>query len=259
MESIATFAEIHTRTLCIEMHPNWQTAQPDFCSRCCCNTYCLQTPNLDILAVFLLPNTVLTQHPPKFHPAPPLSLETFHPASTLYSTHIKLGHWSTSKAVVPYQTYARMILNVCIYHVGCWVEFHPASLSEWWLTRRQILPFQLSVNDMIHDDLGEYFTDSSKRNCFAEIWVDSTLSFMILHWDLRYDAYQHPCDLMVKPFEWQPKEQRQMQNWEKCIQITWTFNNFCSIESSICRQHILQQFLFSNTLDPWEYNLAKYW
>ena len=51
---------------------------------------------------------------------------------------------------------------------------------------------------MIHDDLDEYFTDPCKRNCFVEIWVDSTLSLMIIHWDLRYNAYQHPCDLTVK-------------------------------------------------------------
>ena len=69
------------------------------------------------------------------------------------------------------------------------------------LTLRRILPFRLSVGDMIYDDLGEYFTDPCKRNCFAEIWVNSTLNLMIIHWDRRYNAYQHPCDLMVKPFE----------------------------------------------------------
>ena len=60
----------------------------------------------------------------------------------------------------------------------------------------------------------------------------------------------HRCDLMVKPFEWEPKEQRKMQHWEKCmpipnhgIEITWTFHNFCSKESSICRQHIFN-YLF---------------
>ena len=88
------------------------------------------------------------QHPPNFNPASPLCLGTFHPASTRYSTHIKLGHSSTSKAVVPHQTYSCMFLNIYIYkkhlssfhqsltaginsslracgHDGCWVEFHP--------------------------------------------------------------------------------------------------------------------------------------
>ena len=67
---------------------------------------------------------------------------------------------------------------------------------------------------MIYDDLGEYFTDPCNCNCFAEIWVDSKSNFTIIHWDLRSNAYQHPCDLKVKPFEWQPKEQRKMQQWE---------------------------------------------
>ena len=69
-------------------------------------------PNLDILAVFILPHPVSTQHPPHFHPASPLCLETFHPASTHYSTHIKLGHSSSSKAVVPQQTYSNRLLSV---------------------------------------------------------------------------------------------------------------------------------------------------
>ena len=126
----------------------------------------------------------------------------------------------------------------------CWsdrYEFHSPQIQ---LTQRRILPFRLSAGDLIHDYLGEYFTDPCKRNCCAKIWIDSTLSLKIIHWDLRYNAYQHPCDLMVKPFQWQPKEQRKMQHWEKCIQITWTFHNFCSKESSFCRQHIFLQFLF---------------
>ena len=32
------------------------------------------------------------------------------------------------------------------------------------------------------------------------------IKFEIIHWDVRYSAYQQPCDLMVKTFEWQPKE-----------------------------------------------------
>ena len=31
-----------------------------------------------------------------------------------------------------------------------------------------------------------------------------------------------------KSFEWQRKEQRKMQHWEKCLRTTWTFHNFCS-------------------------------
>ena len=106
------------------------------------------------------------------------------------------------------------------------------------LAWRWILPFWLIVGDMIYDDSGVYLTDPCKCNCFAEIWVDCTLILKIIHWDLHYNAYQHPDDLMVKCFEWQTKEQRKMQQLEKCMQITWTFHNFCSKESSICRQHI---------------------
>ena len=90
----------------------------------------------------------------------------------------------------------------------------------------------------IYDNLGEYFTDPCKRNCFAKIWLDSTLNLKVIHWDLRNNAYQQPCDLMVKPFKWQPKQQRKMQHWEKCVKINWTFHNFCSKESSIWQQHI---------------------
>ena len=71
---------------------------------------------------------------------------------------------------------------------------------------RYVYVIQILMIDMIYGDLGEYFTDPYKRNCFAEIWFDSTLNLKIIHWNLRYNANQHPCDLMVKPFEWQPKE-----------------------------------------------------
>ena len=85
------------------------------------------------------------------------------------------------------------------------------SLIHHRLTRRRILPFRLSVGD-INDYLDEYFTDPCKCNCFAEIRVDGVSNLNIIHWDLRYNAYQHPCDLMVKPFESQPKEQRKLQH-----------------------------------------------
>ena len=68
---------------------------------------------------------------------------------------------------------------------------------------------------MIFKDLSEYFTDPSERNYFAEIYVDNALIMKIIHWDLRYNAYQHPCDLMVKPFELQPKEQWKMYGMSK--------------------------------------------
>ena len=60
---------------------------------------------------------------------------------------------------------------------------------------------QVLMIDMIYDDLGEYYADPCKRNCIGEICVDTTLNLKIIHWDLRYNAYQHPCDLIVKPFE----------------------------------------------------------
>ena len=89
--------------------------------------------------------------------------------------------------------------------------------SQTQLTPRRILPFRLSVGDMINDDSGEYLTGPYKRNRFAEIRVASTLNLKITQWDLRYNAYQHPCDSLVKPFEWQPKKQRKMQHWGKCL------------------------------------------
>ena len=67
----------------------------------------------------------------------------------------------------------------------------------------------------------------------CEASLQCWINLKIIHWDLRYNACQHPCDLMVKPFEWQSKEQRKMERREKCIQITWTFHNFCSKESSM--------------------------
>ena len=133
-----------------------------------------------------------------------------------------------------------IVIALCVWvfvvSLQYWINRHKFHSPQTQLTRRRILSFRVSVGDMIYDDFGQYFTDPCKRYCFAEIWVDSTQNFKIIHWDLPYNAYQHPCDLMVKPFEWQPKEQRIMQHWEKCLQITWTFHN--SKESSICRQHI---------------------
>ena len=74
----------------------------------------------------------------------------FHPASTRYSTHWKLGYSSTSKAVVRLHLYLWIFFNIYINqnitipstngriklsfrargHVGWWVEFHLVSLSE---------------------------------------------------------------------------------------------------------------------------------
>ena len=102
-----------------------------------------------------------------------------------------------------------------------------------------------TIGDMTYDDLCEYCTDPCKRNCFAEIWVESTLNLKIIHWDLRYNAYQHPDDFMGKPCEWQPKEPRKMQHWDNNL-----FHN--SKESSICRQHIFEQLLFSKHMGPME-------
>ena len=121
------------------------------------------------------------------------------------------------------------------------VSVYNCQESYWMGSRDRCMHMiQILMIDMIYDDSGEYFMDPCKRNCFAEIGVDNTLNLKIIHWDLRYNIYQHPCDLMVKPFEWQPKEQRKMQtaHWEKWMQITWRFHNFCSKESTICRQHI---------------------
>ena len=49
--------------------------------------------NFDSFAIF--------PSPYYFHPTSPLIVETFYPASTRYSTHIKPSHSSISKAVVP--------------------------------------------------------------------------------------------------------------------------------------------------------------
>ena len=88
---------------------------------------------------------------------------------------------------------------------------------------------------MIYDDLGEYFTDPCRHICFVEIWVESTSNFKIIHWDLRYNAYQHPCDLMVNPLM-TTKRTTKMKHWEMCIHNL--LHNFCSKESTIFRQHI---------------------
>ena len=132
-----------------------------------------------------------------------------------------------------------LCVSACEASFQCWINRRKSRSPQTQLTRRRILSFRRSV-----DDLGEYYTDPSKRNCFAEIRVDSTLNLKIIHWDLCHNACQHPCDSLVRPFEWQPKQQRKMQHWENCIQITWTFHNFCSKESRICRQHIFSTISF---------------
>ena len=73
-----------------------------------------KVPYLHILAVSLLPHIVSTQHTPNFHPASLLVWKTFQPTSGRYATHIKLGHSSIPKAVVPLQTYACMFLNIYV-------------------------------------------------------------------------------------------------------------------------------------------------
>ena len=93
---------------------------------------------------------------------------------------------------------------VCVWasetSIHCWIKRRKFHSPQTQLTRRRILPFWLIVGDT-YDDVGEYFADPCKRNGFAEIWIDSTLDFKIIHWDLRYNSYQHPCNFMVKPFE----------------------------------------------------------
>ena len=137
-----------------------------------------------------------------------------------------------------------------------WINWHKFHSPQTQLTRWPILPFRLSVGDMIYDDLGEHFMDICKHNCVAGIWVDSILNLKITHWDLRYNA-QDPFDLMVKLFEWQPKELCKMQHWEKCIKITWAFHNLCSKKSSICRQYIFLTIL--NILMHLNMSSAKWW
>ena len=84
-----------------------------------------------------------------------LGVNNFHPASSHSLTHWKLTYSSTSKAVLLLYTSLWVFLNIDIHqkhhnpihqlltarshsslrargHVGCWVEFHPASLSERW-------------------------------------------------------------------------------------------------------------------------------
>ena len=59
-----------------------------------------------------------------------------------------------------------------------------------------------SVGDIIYGNLGEYFTDPGKRNCFVEMWVER----------LNYNADQYPGDIMVQPLEWQPTEPEKIQH-----------------------------------------------
>ena len=100
----------------------------------------------------------------------------------------------------------------CVWLSQCWINLHKFHSPHAQLTRWRFLPFRLSVGDMIYGDLGEYFT-----NCFAEIRVDRTSNLKLMHWDLCYSVYQHPCGFMVKPFEWRTQEQRKMGHWGKCI------------------------------------------
>ena len=175
---MVTFAEIHTRTLCVEMYPKLITAQPDFYSRCFYDILCLQKfPNLYILVVFFpiqfppgIPK-ISTQVPG------PLFLETFHPASTRYSMHIKLGRLSTSKAVVLQQTYSCMYLNIYIFqntsphqpiisgrgkflapnlwpcwttHVGCWVH-------HWGVQRSSLSARGFRACTVASETCGRYY------------------------------------------------------------------------------------------------------
>ena len=140
-----------------------------------------------------------------------------------------------SKAVEP--------VWACEASLHCWTNRRKFHSPQTQLTLQRILPFRLSVGDMVYDDSCEYFMDPCKRNCFAEIWVDSSLNLKITHWDLRYNAYQHPCDLMAT--------KRAMKN--AALRKLYTNNpnvpQCCSNQPSICRQHIVQQFLFSNALE----------
>ena len=117
LESIITFAEMKfTRESCVLKCIPMDKQHNPISARALVVIYNVcKLPNLDILATFLRPYRVSTQHPPNFHLASLLCLETFHPASTRYSTHIKLCYSSTSKAVVLHQTYACMFLNVYLY------------------------------------------------------------------------------------------------------------------------------------------------
>ena len=49
------------------------------------------------------------------------------------------------------------------------------------------------------------FYGSLQTHMFCKNMGWEYIKLKITHWDLRYNSYQHPCDLMVKPFELQPK------------------------------------------------------
>ena len=114
LESTVTFAEIHTRNLCAEMYPNGEKTQFDFYSRCCCNIKCLHIfHNLAMLADFLIPHTVSTQHPTYFPSSIPLVLGNFSPSiNPLFHTH--KTHSSTSKAFFSQQTHIRVCSSISL-------------------------------------------------------------------------------------------------------------------------------------------------
>ena len=144
-------------------------------------------------------------------------------------------------------------MHVIQWYRYLWVWLHCVCLSLWGLTpvlnqstfhspqtqptQRRILLFQLSASDMLYDDLGEYFTDPCKRNCFVEIWVESTLNRKVVHWDLCYSAYQHPCDLKGKSF-WMTTKRATKNAPPRKVYTNNPSHNFYPEWSSICRQHI---------------------
>ena len=74
-----------------------------------------------------------------------------------------------------------IVITLCVWaceaSLQCLINRRKFHSPQTQLTRWQILPFRLSVGDMICADLCEIFTDPWKRNCFALLWVESTLKF----------------------------------------------------------------------------------
>ena len=87
---------------------------------------------------------------------------------------------------------------------------------------------------------------SLQTQYFSDIWAEKhTCNLKIIHWDLRHNACQYPCDLTVKPCEKQPKETQKCctkmyHNFYFKKYVIWRhlFNNFLSVKHWIHKNNV---------------------
>ena len=99
-----------------------------------------------------------------------------------------------------------------------------------------------SADDIIYDDQGIYITIRCKPDCSVKVWVTGTLCSNSRHWVLRYN------DIIVIELQNLVNDNQKSQGNAALRNVNNSFTcfTFYSKESSVCREHVFNNFFFYN-------------